>query len=161
MAPIGGLLVAYWWPYPYPSTLVALKPILTRVGGPPPTGSTAIWGFYLRNPDPPTRLDLIDVRDLRVGLEDYTEEAILAVNPLSDLGQRVPRLYVLSEASVKGKLLSTCSGGSRWGPRRSRGGWAAICGANIPRLRYQTTRGQYPTGCPLPPRGTIGTNCAT
>ena len=69
-----------------------------------PTGNTAIWGFCLRNPDPPTRLDLIDVRDPRVGLEDYTEEAILAVNPLSDLGQRVPRLDVVPEASVKGKL---------------------------------------------------------
>src|SRR5918994_7220731 len=61
-------------------------------------------GSRLWDPDPPTRLDLFGVLDPRVGLVYYCVVRPMIVDPLSWLEQRVPRLYVVPEASVKGKL---------------------------------------------------------
>ena len=49
-------------------------------------------------------MDLFGVLDPRVGLVDYYVVGPMIVDPLSKLEQRVPRLYVIPEASVKGKL---------------------------------------------------------
>src|ERR687898_3068594 len=61
-------------------------------------------GPRLWDPDPPTRLNLFGVLDPRVGLVYYCVVGPMIVDPLSKLEQRVPRLYVVPEASVKGKL---------------------------------------------------------
>jgi hypothetical protein len=55
----------------------------------------------LGNPDPPANLDLVRVRNPRVGLVYYRPAVPVIVDPLGELPERVSRLHVVGESEVR------------------------------------------------------------